>query len=162
MGKTSLVKRYVLDTFDDRYVATVGTKVTKKTLDVTWRGSPARLDLLIWDIMGERGFRALLREAYFEGAQGVLAVCDLTRKDTLFDLNNWIKMIDQSEGGLPTVFLGNKADLSSQAVVKDDDLDRLGRVHASPWLRTSAKTGENVELAFQTVADAIAARAESG
>src|SRR5438093_9223217 len=90
VGKTSLVKRFVLDTFDDRYVATVGTKVTKKTVPVLWRGGPAMMDLMVWDIMGEKGFRALLKEAYFEGCQGVLAVCDVTRKDTLHELNDWI------------------------------------------------------------------------
>src|SRR5436309_15882399 len=82
VGKTSLVKRFVLDAFDDRYVATVGTKVTKKTVPVVWRGAPARMDLMVWDIMGEKGFRELLKEAYFHGAQGMLAVCDMRRKDT--------------------------------------------------------------------------------
>src|SRR2546428_13421861 len=92
VGKTSLVKRFVLDTFDDRYVATVGTKVTKKTVPVVWRGAPARMDLMVWDIMGEKGFRALLKEAYFEGRQGVLAVGDVTREDTLLDLDSWIQL----------------------------------------------------------------------
>src|SRR5256886_8679432 len=61
VGKTSLIKRFVQDEFDDRYIATVGTKVTKKTVDVRWRGAPASLDMMVWDIMGEKGFRALLR-----------------------------------------------------------------------------------------------------
>jgi len=58
-------KRFVQDEYDDRYIATVGTKVTKN-LRVTWRGAPASLDMLVWDIMAEKGFRALLRDAYFE------------------------------------------------------------------------------------------------
>lgn len=161
VGKTSLIERFVLDTFEDRYVATVGTKVTKKTVGVTWRGVPANLDMLIWDIMGERGFRVLLRDAYFEGAQGVLAVCDITRKDTLFDLNNWINLVKKQEGNLPMVFLGNKSDLGGQAVVREEDIARFGRVHSSPWFMTSAKTGENVEVAFRKVAEAIAARSDA-
>ncbi|TLZ94344.1 MAG: hypothetical protein E6K04_01825, partial [Methanobacteriota archaeon] len=68
VGKTSLIRRFVQDEFDDRYIATVGTKVTKKTVDVTWKGAPAMLDMMVWDIMGEKGFRALLRDAYFEGS----------------------------------------------------------------------------------------------
>src|SRR2546427_2015144 len=82
VGKTSLVKRFVLDTFDDRYVATVGTKVTKKTVPVVWRGLPAPMDLMGWGIMGEKGFRALLKEGDFEGGHGGLAVWGVTRKDT--------------------------------------------------------------------------------
>src|SRR2546422_9749201 len=86
VGKTSLVKRFVLDTFDDRYVATVGTKVTKKTVPVVWRGAPARMDLMVGGLMGGKGFRALLKEAYFEGCQGVLAGCGVTPEDTLYAL----------------------------------------------------------------------------
>src|SRR5207245_9318037 len=82
VGKTSLIRRFVQDEFDDRYIATVGTKVTKKTVDVTWKGAPAMLDMMVWDIMGEKGFRALLRDAYFEGSHGVIAACALTRRDT--------------------------------------------------------------------------------
>src|SRR5437764_14630126 len=93
VGKTSLIKRFVQDQFDDRYIATVGTKVTKKSVDMVWKGAPATLDMMVWDIMGEKGFRGLLKDAYFDGAQGVLAVCDLTRKDTLDDLEDWVATV---------------------------------------------------------------------
>ncbi len=155
VGKTSLVKRYVLDAFEDRYVATVGTKVTKKSLDVTWQGEPAALDLMIWDIMGERGFRALLKEAYFHGAQAVLAVADATRRDTLYDLNNWINLSKREVGNVPLVFLANKVDLVDRTVVTRDDLARLGENHLAPFFLTSAKTGANVEAAFEAIATAI-------
>src|SRR2546425_3107579 len=158
VGKTSLVKRFVLDTFDDRYVATVGTKVTKKTVPIVWRGAAARMDLMVWDIMGEKGFRALLKEAYFEGCQGVLAVCDLTRKDTLYGLNNWIQLTKKQVGNVPMVFLGNKSDLRDRADVPPEELARLGGIHSSPFYMTSAKTGENVEDSFQALASAIAER----
>src|SRR3989449_8751905 len=82
VGKTSLIKRFVQDQFDDRYIATVGTKVTKKAVDVVWMGAPATRDRVDWDVVGETGLRELLRDAYFEGSQDVIAVCDLTRKDT--------------------------------------------------------------------------------
>src|SRR5256885_14767503 len=79
VGKTSLIRRFVQDEFDDRYIATVGTKVTKKTVDVSWKGAPAMLDMMVWDIMGEKGFRELLREAYFHGTPGVRGVGEQTR-----------------------------------------------------------------------------------
>src|SRR2546426_10967230 len=126
VGKTSLVKRFVLDTFDDRYVATVGTKVTKKTVPVVWRGAPARMDLMVWDIMGEKGFRALLKEAYFEGAQGVIAVCDTRGRETVVDGNEWRPRRKQHHGNEPMVFLGNKVDLQERMAVTTEDLRRLG------------------------------------
>src|SRR5437660_10384449 len=78
VGKTSLIRRFVQDEFDDRYIATLGAKVTKKTIKVDWKDGPTRRDMMRGDIMGEKGFRALLRDAYFEGSHGVIAVCDLT------------------------------------------------------------------------------------
>src|SRR3989337_1605642 len=126
VGKTSLIKRFVQDAFDDRYVATVGTKVTKKTVEVAWKGAPATLDMMVWDIMGEKGFRSLLRDAYFEGAPGVLAVCDVTRKDTFYDLNSWVTMVRKQIGSVPIVFLGNKSDLAERIVVTEEELARLG------------------------------------
>src|SRR3989475_11805140 len=142
VGKTSLVKRFVLDTFDDRYVATVGTKVTKKTVPVVWRGLPARMDLMVWDIMGEKGFRALLKEAYFEGCQGVLAVCDVTRKDTLYDLNNWIQLVKRQTGNGPMERRGEKAGRRGRSEVNSEELARLGGIHSSPLYMTSAKTDD--------------------
>ncbi len=67
VGKTSLIRRFVLDNFDDKYIQTLGTKVSKKEL-----ASPSpdgsgdlKIDMTIWDIMGQKGFRELLKEAYF-------------------------------------------------------------------------------------------------
>ena len=155
VGKTSLIKRYVLDTFDDRYIATIGTKVTKKTVPCTWRGEDARLDLVVWDIMGEKGFRQLLKESYFEGAQGVLAVCDLTRRDTLQDLYGWIDLVRANAGDVPFVFLGNKADLTPRVVVHESELTAIAERHGASWFLTSAKTGLNVERAFSGLAERV-------
>ncbi len=160
VGKTSLIKRYVQESFDDRYVATVGTKVTKTTLVADWKGVPATIDLMVWDIMGEKGFRSLLRDAYFEGAHGVLAVCDLTRKETFYDLNNWVQMVRKQVGDVPIVFLGNKADLGERVVVSPEELARMGAILNATYFLTSAKTGLNVNEAFQTLAEAIGHRGD--
>ena len=161
VGKTSLIKRYVQDHFDDRYIATVGTKVTKKTVDVLWKGAPATLDMMVWDIMGEKGFRALLRDAYFEGSHGVIAVCDLTRKDTFYDLNNWVQMIRKQVANVPIVFLGNKMDLHERLVVSEEDLARMGAIHNAPTFLSSAKSGAGVQEAFTALAAAIAHAGEA-
>ncbi len=88
VGKTSLVRRYVLDQFDDRYLSTLGAKVTKKELrlDNPKGGGAVLVRLTIWDIMGQPSFRELLRDAYFRDAQAALAVADVTRRETLDQL----------------------------------------------------------------------------
>ena len=68
VGKTSLIRRFVLDSFDDKYTSTIGTKVTKKEVNVKRdNGREVSLSMLVWDIMGQKGFRELLRESYFYG-----------------------------------------------------------------------------------------------
>src|SRR5437870_2058230 len=88
VGKTCLIRRFIQDQFDDRYISTLGAKVSKKEIKVDGPNGGMDVDMTIWDIMGEKGFRELLKEAYFHGAQGVLAVCDVTRKETLDDLED--------------------------------------------------------------------------
>ena len=160
VGKTSLIKRYVLDTFDDRYIATIGTKVTKKTVPVMWRGAAATLDLVVWDIMGEKGFRQLLKESYFEGTHGILAVCDLTRRDTLTDLYQWIDIAHANAGAARFVFLGNKADLRAKVLVQEPELAAIAEEQGAPWFLASAKTGMNVEQAFAGLAEQVVATAD--
>jgi small GTP-binding protein len=158
VGKTSLIKRFVLDVFDDRYIATIGTKVTKKIVDVEGEPGEPKVMMLIWDIMGQKGFRELLREAYFFGAHGAIAVCDLTNKETLEELRYWIKALTDVAGDVPIVFAGNKADMEHERVVKDQDLEELAAKYKAKAYMTSAKTGQNVEAAFKTLATAISAK----
>ncbi|MFQ5883537.1 MAG: Rab family GTPase [Thermoplasmata archaeon] len=160
VGKTSLIQKYVYDTFSDRYIQTVGAKITKKSLLLQYPElrTDLDIDLTIWDIMGEKGFRELLKEAYFYGAQGLLAVCDLTREDTFYELPTWINAVDRVVGRIPTVFLGNKIDLTDSTCVKEDDMKMMGESYDSNYILTSAKTGENVEGAFLELAEIIAAK----
>lgn len=87
VGKTSLIRRFVYDEFEDKYITTLGTKVTKKDLQLKVDGADEeRVVLMVWDIMGNRGIRDLLQEAYFNRANGALLVCDVTRPETLQEL----------------------------------------------------------------------------
>ena len=155
VGKTSLVRRYVLDMFSDKYVQTLGTKVSKKEVDLFIPQADLRVHALIqvWDIMGHLGFRELLRAAYFHGCQGILAVCDMTRPETLEALNEWMEGINSSVGEVPMIVLANKKDVTEHVRLEEDDILAMCEVHAAPYLLTSARTGENVETAFSKMAE---------
>ena len=156
VGKTCLIRRFIHDQFDDRYISTLGAKVSKKELKVDGTNGGIDVDMTIWDIMGEKGFRELLKEAYFHGAQGVLAVCDVTRKETLEDLEEWVAAVVKVTGNIPLELLANKADLKGQQALSDSDIKAAAAAHKAPWMFTSAKTGENVERAFAELAKMIA------
>src|SRR5439155_509301 len=106
-------------------------------------------DMMILDIMGKRTFLQLFKEAYFHGAKGVLAVFDTTRAASLRDLSKWIDGVRDSVGPIPVYALGNKTDLTPRREVTPEDASNLLRSYECPILYTSAKTGDNVEVAFQ-------------
>ncbi len=156
VGKTSLIRRYVLNEFDDHYITTIGTKVSKKQVSVPLKGEdPVMVNLMVWDIMGQMGFRELLQEQYFAGAQGVLAVADITRSATLDDLYLWIDQIDRIAGAVPIVLAMNKVDLPEAKHIPESDIRKFTHAFDCAVVRTSAKTGSNVEEAFWRLAGLV-------
>lgn len=159
VGKTSLIRRYVLDDFDDKYITTLGAKVSKKEMefDLPNNGMRIGMDLTIWDIMGEKGFRDLVKEAFFVGTRGILAVCDITRYDTLKELDDWVQSVFKVVGNIPVIFAVNKVDLKDEVLLMygDTELDQASRAFDAHYLYTSAKTGENVEEAFRLMGERI-------
>ena len=161
VGKTSLVRRYVQDEFDDRYITTLGAKVSKKELSYPLdNGSEVHMDMTIWDIMGEKGFRDLLKEAFFHGAKGTLAVCDLTRYSTLKELDDWVQGVFNVVGEVPVVLAINKIDLKDEVMILygDKEIEQTARAFAAPYYYTSAKSGEKVETAFRRLGSQVLAK----
>lgn len=161
VGKTSLIRRYVLDEYDDRYVATLGTKITKKVMTVPDpKGSgPLTVHVILWDIMGTPTLRDLLKEAYYHGAEGIFAVADATRKATIPALDGWSRSIRSVAGDIPTFGLMNKDDLPRDPKLADGEVEAFFDQRGWPWSYTSAKTGAGVEESFQgLVGRVLAAR----
>ncbi len=155
VGKTSLVRRFVSDTFDEAYLMTLGAKVSSRRFAVTDPDAPGasvQVGASIWDIMGNPGFRELLKDAYFFNTKGVLLVCDATRKETLGNLSAWHREVASIAGEIPIVVLLNKTDLTDETVIRPEDVEAFCAAYRWRWLPTSAKTGENVPEAFSLLA----------
>ena len=101
VGKTSLIRRFVVDEFRDKYISTMGVKVMKK--NVFLKNPQRDVTLMIWDIMGQQIFTPVFKR-YFKGSDGVLIVCDITRKETLKHIESWLKEITDVTGTIPAVF----------------------------------------------------------
>ena len=146
VGKTSLVRRYVQSIFSDAYLTTVGVKIEKKVVSV----GAEPVTLILWDIAGEDDV-ASIRTSYLRGAAGYFLVVDVTRAETL-DVARSIKARVTAEiGSVPFLFLLNKADLQENWEVPAQSLEELENAGFVVF-RTSAKTGEGVEEAFQELA----------
>ncbi len=151
VGKTSLIRRFVLDQFDDKYLMTIGCKVYKKRLKFQKdKDNIIDLKLVIWDIMGQKEFKMTQRLS-FQGTNGTLIVCDVTRKNTLSSINQWREDLFKITEKIPIIILANKADLGDKAEFTIEDLEWVSKKIQAPYFFTSAKTGENVETAFREI-----------
>lgn len=160
VGKTSLIRRFVLDEYEDAYLHTVGTKVSKIELTVPHgTDTEVQMDLSVFDIMGQRGFKDLVRETYYHGAQALMGVCDLTRKDSLYALNDWIPSALEISGDVPVYLVVNKKDLIERRALTDEEIHKAAESFGAPFVMTSAKTGEFVDDAFNALAIEIVDRA---
>lgn len=167
VGKTSLIRRYVLDTFDDKYITTIGTKVTKKRLDIELpeQGKEVDLTLLIWDIMGQyqerlsstisQFDRYIPQQNYFYNSKGAIIVSDLTRKSTSESIKVWTSSLFEVTGEVPVIVIGNKNDLKDKHEVKKEELAKIAKKYNAPTFLTSAKTGYNVEKMFYHIGEQL-------
>ncbi len=157
VGKTSIIGRYVKNTFSENYLPTIGIRTSKKNVIVNSPESQQdiNLDFIIWDIMGQVSFRKILHSAYLTGAKGAVMVCDLTRRETLEDLDYWIYSLLEEWQLVPMIFVANKNDLNDSAEIKARELESLASTYDSPFFTTSAKSGDNIEDIFQTLGKEI-------
>jgi len=152
VGKTSLVGRFVFSMFDDKYIETIGAKVTKRTMAIEKKSTRQRfrLKLMIWDIAGQKTLD-FIKPTYYRDAEGALIIADYTRRETLDNVSRWGQSIREVCGQIPIVVLVNKSDLRDHAqFTADEAVEVAGRMDAPSFL-SSAKTGENVENAFSTL-----------
>jgi small GTP-binding protein len=149
VGKTSLVRRFVTSEFNEKYHTSIGVKVDKKI----FRVQDQDVTLVLWDIYGEDAFQKL-QMSYLRGMSGYFMVADGTRRQTVDVALALQQKVAEAMGTIPFVFLLNKCDLTDQWEMDPDDEKNISARGFAP-LRTSAKTGENVEEAFMRLAVAM-------
>jgi small GTP-binding protein len=157
VGKTSLVARYVVNKFDDKYITTIGTKVSRKDIQIIKPNLIINLRMMIWDILGQKEY-SKIRSASLSGAQGVILVGDLSRPETVKSLSDfWLKEVKTVCGNVPTVMVGNKLDIADKAAMASTLLETTGQKLGYPTMLCSAKTGVNVEAIFSTLGELLVA-----
>ncbi|XP_051542102.1 ras-related protein Rab-38-like [Myxocyprinus asiaticus] len=149
VGKTSIIKRYVHQTFSTNYRATIGVDFALKVLN--WDSETVRLQL--WDIAGQERFGNMTR-VYYREAMGAFIVYDVTRPTTFEAVSKWKEDLDSklilSNGqGIATVLLANKCDqnrdfLTNSGLKMDQYCKENGFVG---WFETSAKENININEA---------------
>ncbi|MHA1730017.1 MAG: Rab family GTPase [Promethearchaeota archaeon] len=145
VGKTSLVKNYVEETFTNDYKPTIGTNIFIKKLKIKKDEVVASL----WDIAGQERWKTM-RSMYYKGSQGVIIVGDLTRKSTFKNIEGfWAPDLLKNLSEIPIIIIANKNDLQSKIEVDDDTIQGIVRnIGVISAIKSSAKTGFHVNEAF--------------
>ncbi len=157
VGKTSLVRRYVLNEFSEKYRVTLGAIVYKRTEQVAFENRSVQVTMTLWDTTGDSKMADPLRDVYLQGVQGVFGVFDVTTRTTLPPMDLWIGAAKEAAGDVPVQIMMNKWDLGENIELKFAGLS-TGLGHAAPCWLTSAKSGDNVVDAFHDLARRIVER----
>jgi len=152
VGKTSLIRRFVLNTFDEKYVSTIGARVSKKEVEVPTLAYRVKMDMMIWDLIGSKE-STRLHEMYYRGADGAIVVADITRLSTIENIDMWVRSFRHSMGEKPVLMVYNKIDLEGYWTLDDNGMESLAAKHDGLYYKTSAKRGDNVDLAFYRLAE---------
>lgn len=158
VGKTSLIRRFVDRQFSDKYLSTVGVKISRKIVDLIDVNpeNKKELQLLIWDIEGSNKFKAIA-STYFQGARGAIIVADVTQQDTLTSISDHIQKFLAVNPQASIVIALNKSDL-----IETEYLEKIRQMYQfnnnsnvlSTYV-TSAKTGTNVDEMFQLLSHSL-------
>lgn len=149
VGKTSLVHRFVDNTFGVDYKPTIGTQIMKK--EFHFKGLSSSIRFSIWDLGGQSQFKRV-RKAYTEMSDAGMIVFDVTRRDTFDKIIEWHAEFTEKAPNVLLILVGNKIDLEEARVVSRTEGIDLANKLGAPYMETSAKTGENVIDAFRVIA----------
>ncbi len=139
VGKTSLIKRFVENSFSEEYLSTIGVSISKKTID--------NATIMIWDIEGHTEFKPIFKQ-YLLGSKGFIIVADLLREETIDAIQNHIELCHNVVKDAPICIALNKNDMPH----KFDKHNLQAIKSLSPTIidivKTSAKSGDAVENIF--------------
>ena len=143
VGKTSIIRRYSDDEFEENYCSTIGIDVKTKLLEI----DEQKIRLQIWDTAGQDKFRTISK-TYYRGARGIALVFACNDEKSLNSLKSWMKQIEAySDDSTVKILIGNKTD-TWKRVISNEQGKWVAEEYNIQYFETSAKTGENIDIAF--------------
>jgi len=154
VGKTSLLTNFCGDKFNYEYIPTVGVNITKEPVTIKDdMGKDITVNLMIWDIAGQPQFY-MLHRPYFNGADGMMLIYDITRSSSFSNINNWWSTsVKYGLSSIPRILIGNKIDLNDERKIILPMAEHLSEKIGTQFFETSALTGENEKSIFQKIAE---------
>jgi len=151
VGKTSIITRFMYDTFDSTYQATIGIDFLSKTMYLEDR----TVRLQLWDTAGQERFRSLI-PSYIRDSSVAIIVYDITSRQSFLNTSKWIDDVRTERGSdVIMMLVGNKTDLADKRNVSIEEGEAKAREYDIMFIETSAKAGFNIKALFRKVASAL-------
>ena len=143
----------MIDVFDDKYIATIGAKVSKRDVEYSMPDKTVYLTIMLWDILGQKDYKKM-RIQGLTGAHGVVMVTDLTRPETIkAAVDFWLPEVSEICPTAPVLLVGNKTDLVRENNPATTHMSEISNKAEMPVIYCSAKTGTNVEATFRKIGE---------
>ena len=145
VGKTCFLMQYTENTFQEIHMSTIGLDYKLKNVQLD---ENKIYKLQIWDTAGQDRFRSIAKN-YYKGAHGIILLYDVTEKKTFENVRNWIKQIkEEVNDNVCIILVGNKIDMEGKRVVSTEEGEKMAEEYELMFFECSAKTGENIDEAF--------------
>jgi Ras-related protein Rab-1A len=153
VGKTSVLLRYVEDKFSAEFQTTIGVDFKVSTFSMNGKN----IKLQLWDTAGQDRFKNIVA-SYYRGAHGIILMFDITSSSSFQNIQRWYdEAQNYLQKSVPKLLIGNKVDLATQRIVKNEDAVSLADRFGAQYIETSAKTNVNVKAAFESLTRSIMA-----
>lgn len=151
VGKTCILLRYTDNKFSKHHLTTIGIDFKTKIINYYTN----KIKLYIWDTAGQERFRNIAQQ-YYNGADGIFLVFDVTERATFEKVTEWMKQIlsYNTKERVGIILLGNKVD-SDKRVVTTEEGNNLAKEFDIKYFETSALTNYNIDESFNCMVDEI-------
>ncbi|KAL4454520.1 hypothetical protein ABPG73_003989 [Tetrahymena malaccensis] len=151
VGKTSIINRFINDSFQGTQQPTVGIDFVAKTLHLDNK----TIRLQLWDTAGQERFRSLI-PSYIRDSDAAIIVYDITNQASFASVNKWLDYVREERGdGVLIVLLANKLDISDQRAVQTADGQQYAKQQNLIFSEVSAKEGNNINDVFKNLAQLL-------
>ena len=139
VGKSNFIYRYTKDKFSVNKLSTVGFESNIKEIEITEK----KVIVQLWDSAGQEKYKSITKNL-FTRVQGIIILYDITNKNSFINIQNWIKLIKETNDSIPYVLAGNKCDLTNQRAVEEEEAIKFSKENNINFMETSAKQDINI------------------
>ena len=153
VGKTSIIRRYIYNVFDDKTMSTIGLSFSFKDVELK---SGIKISLKLVDTAGQEKYRSLTK-SYFKNSDGVLFVFDYGNKVSFEHIQEWVEMFKEntSQDDIPKYLIGNKDDIENKTVTSDMINEFISKTKFKFKSTSALRTDTNIDDIFNEIAEDI-------